>query len=196
MKKAEKRKKKQQDKGIVDFMMVQQHFWKDLRVWINEMDDPRNQSYTTYTQTDLVFMGILKNVCSQESMREMDENFNEETCIDTLSIMSGERNLEEMITAARGRWKIENEGFNSQKTGIYRIEHINSRNSNAMKNHYLLTQIADIIMQIYLAWNPLIREIRQTIKNTSSRLLESFRRRSITDEDVQYIQKHTSVYLE
>ncbi|MDE6852500.1 MAG: hypothetical protein K2J67_08425 [Lachnospiraceae bacterium] len=106
------------------------------------------------------------------------------------------RNLEEMITATRGRWKIENEGFNNQKNGIYRIEHINSRNSNAMKNHYLLTQIADIIMQIYLAWNPLIRTIRQSIKNTSSRLLESFRRHPITDEDVQYIQKHTSVYLE
>lgn len=106
------------------------------------------------------------------------------------------KNLEEMITAARGRWKIENEGCNSQKTGIYRIEHINSRNRNAMKNHYLLTQIADIIMQIYLAWHPLIRKIGQTIKNTSSRLLESFRRHSIMDEDVQYIQKHTSVYLE
>ena len=38
-----------------------------------------------------------------------------------------------MIMAGRGRWKIENEGFNSQKNGIYNIEHLNSRNSNAMK---------------------------------------------------------------
>lgn len=29
-----------------------------------------------------------------------------------------EKNLEEMIGAGRGRWKIENEGFNSQKNGI------------------------------------------------------------------------------
>ena len=54
-----------------------------------------------------------------------------------------ERNLEEMIYAARRRWKIENEGFNNQKNGIYDIEHLNSRNSNRMKNHYLLTQTAD-----------------------------------------------------
>lgn len=107
-----------------------------------------------------------------------------------------EKNLEEMINAARGRWKIENEGFNNQKNGIYDIEHLNSRNSNAMKNHYLLTQIADIIMQIYLAWNPLRKEIKQSIKNTSSWLLESFRRQPITDEDVLYIQRHTTVYLE
>ena len=105
-------------------------------------------------------------------------------------------NLEEMIKAGRGRWKIENEGFNNQKNGIYRIEHLNSRNSNAMKNHYLLTQIADILMQLYLAWCPLIKEIKQSIKNTSSRLLESFRRQTVTNEDVLYIKRYTSVYLE
>jgi len=107
-----------------------------------------------------------------------------------------EKNLEKMINAARDRWKIENEGFNNQKNGIYDIEHLNSRNSNAMKNHYLLTQVADIIMQIYLAWNPLRKEDNQSIKNTSSRLLESFHRQPITDEDILYIQRYTTVYLE
>ena len=106
------------------------------------------------------------------------------------------KNLEEMIMAARGRWKIENEGFNSQKNGIYDIEHLNSHNSNAMKNHYLLTQVADMIMQIYLAWNPLRKKAVQTVKNTSSRLLESFRRQTVTDEDVSYIQRYTTIYLE
>ena len=106
------------------------------------------------------------------------------------------RNLEEMVEAGRGRWKIENEGFNNQKNGIYDIEHLNSRDSNAMKNHYLLTQVADILMQLYLSWNPLVREIGQSIKNTSSRLLESFRRQTVTDEDVLYIHRYTAVYLE
>lgn len=107
-----------------------------------------------------------------------------------------DRNLEEMIEAGRGRWKIENEGFNNQKNGIYDIEHLNSRDSNAMKNHYLITQIADIVMQLYLAWSPLIKEIKQSIKNTSSRLLERFRSQTVTDEDVLYIQRYTTVYLE
>ena len=74
------------------------------------------------------------------------------------------RNLEEMVEAGRGRWKIENEGFNNQKNGIYDIQHLNSRDSNGMKNHYMLTQIADIMMQLYLAWNPLVREIGQSKK--------------------------------
>lgn len=450
MRKSEKRKLKKQDRGIVDFMMVSNHFFHSLKEWLMEMDDPRNQSYITYTQSDLMFMAILKNICGQHSMRDMEENFNTENCIDTLSIMSGnnklkemphydtlnyylerlspecvselrkkmvvslirgkqfnrnrlsgkywriildgtglfcfkekhcencltttkineegkitkfyyhkvveakivlsdnvvisigtefienenedvskqdceinaakrllrkikkdyprlpvciqgdalyatepfmnlckeecgweylfthkgmrqkivaecfewvkgaedtnykegvckekgsvyyanhveevagkkevmnvfeykykktnkkgkehtirfqwitsielkERNIEEMVFAGRGRWKIENEGFNNQKNGIYRIEHLNSRNSNAMKNHYLLTQISDILMQLYLAWNPYIKELKQTIKNTSSGLLESFRGLKVTEEDVSHIFRRTSVYLE
>ena len=449
MTKAEKRKYKKRDRGIVDFMMVMNHFFHSLREWILEMDDPRNQSYIKYTQADLGYMAILKNICGQHSMREMEENFNKETCIDTLRVLSGhktleemphydtlnyylerlspeclsqlrrkmvtclirgkqfnrnrllgkywrvildgtglfcfkekhcenclcmerrtddgkkeklyyhkvleakivlsesivislgtefienetedvkkqdcetnaakrlmerikknyprlpiciqgdalyatepmmklcrkkyhwayifthkerrqklldegfewiksggikkvsglceekgrgcyanhveevagkkesmnvfeyeyekkdkkeeehrvrfrwissleltERNLEEMIEAARGRWKIENEGFNNQKNGIYRIEHLNSRNSKAMKNHYLLTQISDMLMQIYLAWNPYIKKLNQTVKNTSSGLLESFRRQTVTAEDVSYIYRYTTVYLE
>lgn len=449
MTKEEKRKYKKRDRGIVDFMMVMNHFFHSLREWILEMDDPRNQSYIKYTQADLGYMAILKNVCGQHSMREMEENFNKETCIDTLRILSGhqtleemphydtlnyylerlspeclselrrkmvtglirgkqfnrnrllgkywrvildgtglfcfkekhcenclcterrtddgkkeklyyhkvleakivlgdsivislgtefienekedvekqdcetnaakrlmerikkdyprlpvciqgdalyatepmmklcrekyhwayiftqkdtrqklldegfewiksggikkasglceekgtgcyanhveevagkkesmnvfeyeyekkdkkgkkyrvrfrwissleltEKNLEEMIKAARGRWKIENEGFNNQKNGIYRIEHLNSRNSKAMKNHYLLTQISDILMQLYLAWNPYIKKLKQTVKNTSSGLLESFRGLTVTAEDVSYIYRYTTVYLE
>ena len=450
MRKQEKRARKKKDRGIIDFMMVSHHFFHDLREWLMEMDDPRNQSYIIYTQADLLYMGILKNVCAQYSMREMEENFNRETCIDTLRILSGnkkleemphydtlnyylerlspeclsglrkkmvtslirgkqfnknrllgkywriildgtglcyfkekhcenclctvrtgedgkktkmyyhkvleakivlsekviislgtefienekedvskqdcelnaakrlikkikrdypllqiciqgdalyatepfmklcretyhweylftqkdtrqkkldegfewiktgddavrqtglckecgsgffanhveelagkkevmnvieyeyearrekgkkqsirfqwvtslevtKRNLEEIIIAGRGRWKIENEGFNNQKNGIYRIEHLNSRNSNAMKNHYLLTQISDILMQLYIAWNPYVKELKQTIKNTSSWLLESFRGLPVTEEDVSYILRYTTIYLE
>ena len=107
------------------------------------------------------------------------------------SLELSDKNIEEMVLAGRGRWKIENEGFNIQKNGIYQIEHLNSRNSNAMKNHYLLTQISDILMQLYLAWNPFIKELGQSIKNTSSGLLESFRHITVTEEDVSYIIRYT-----
>ena len=450
--KAKKRRVKKEERGIADLLKITFHFFQELPQWLNEMEDPRDPSYTIYTQSDLVCMGLMKNICAVKTMRSMEEQFNEETCIDTLRLLSGDRdlaemphsdtlnyylerlspkclaeirkrmikhlirmksfyraklfgdywrviidgtglfyfkekhcenclvttttreedgkkvkvkryyhkvleaklvlapniilsldtefieneredvekndceinaakrllerlkkdypklpiclqgdalyavepimricrdngwkyiftqkearqkllaenysgiqkcggaktvekigkemgtgeyinhveeaagktetanmyrywyeaegkngepeihefqwitnieltdrNLEEMVDAGRGRWKIENEGFNCQKNGIYDIEHLNSRNSNAMKNHYLLTQIADIIMQLYLAWSPVINEIGQSIKNTSSRLLESFRRQTITDEDVLYIQRYTTVYLE
>lgn len=107
-----------------------------------------------------------------------------------------ERELEEFIRTGRVRWKIENEGFNNQKNGIYKIEHLNSRDTNAMKNHYLLTQVADILMQLCLSCSRLVKTINQSIKNTSSRLLESFRRQPITPEDVRYISRYTTVHLE
>ena len=84
--KIKKRRIKKQERGIVDLIKIMAHFFKDLPNWINEMKEPRNQSYTIYTQSDLVFMGILKNMCSLRTMRSMEEQFNEENCIDTLRI--------------------------------------------------------------------------------------------------------------
>lgn len=49
------------------------------------------------------------------------------------SIKVTNQNVEEMILAERGSWKIENEGFNNQKNGLYRIENLNSRNSNGRR---------------------------------------------------------------
>ena len=60
--------------------------------------------------------------------------------------------------------KKENEGFNNQNKVIYQNEHINSKNSIAMKNNYLIIHILDIIMQLYLVRNPLINRIKQSIK--------------------------------
>lgn len=49
----------------------------------------------------------------------------------------------------RLRWKIENEGFNTQKNGGYKLEHKYSRISFlAMKNYYQCLQIAHIINQL------------------------------------------------
>lgn len=67
----------------------------------------------------------------------------------------------ELAQAGRKRWKIENEGFNIQKNHRYDIEHANSLNYNAMKNHYLLTQIADVLLQLYENGIKGLREIKR-----------------------------------
>ena len=103
--------------------------------------------------------------------------------------------LEKLIAAGRGRWKIENEGFNTQKNILYDIQHLNSRNYTAMKNHYLLTQIADIIMQLYLAWEKAHKTVMPTLKNMAAWILESLRCQTITDSDLAWIHKRTSIYL-
>ena len=100
----------------------------------------------------------------------------------------------EYAETGRKRWMIENEGFNIQKNQRYEITHVNSKNYNAMKNHYLITQIADIILQLYEKAIPIIKELNKTIKNISSDLLASFGRQ-LTREDIFYTQKRTSLSI-
>jgi hypothetical protein len=58
-------------------------------------------------------------------------------------------NVRAIGAAGRLRWKIENEGFNTQKNGEYELEHKYTRHSyNGLKNYYVLLQIAHAINQL------------------------------------------------
>lgn len=43
--------------------------------------DGRNQSYITYEIEVILYVMLLKNICSVESMQEMVAEFNEDECI-------------------------------------------------------------------------------------------------------------------
>ena len=286
MKKRQKRERKKQDRGIVDFMMVTNHFFHSLRQWILEMEENFNKETCIDTlrimsenphleemphyDTLNYYLEKLSPECLSDLRKKMvtslirGKQFNRnrllgkywrvildgtglsyfqekhcENCLCTTRKMDDGKTiklyyhkvleakivLSDNIVISLGTEFIENEKENvskqdcelnaakrllakikkdyprlpiciqgdalyaNQKNGLYRIEHLNSKNSNAMKNHYLLTQISDILMQLYLAWNPYVKELKQTIKNTSSELLESFRRLTVTEEDVSYISR-------
>ena len=58
-------------------------------------------------------------------------------------------NIYQIGVAGRLRWKIENEGFNTQKCGDYELEHKFCRHSyNGLKNYYSLLQTAHAINQL------------------------------------------------
>lgn len=99
------------------------------------------------------------------------------------------KNAAEFARTGRGRWRIENEGFNLQKNIRYDIQHVNSEDYNAMKCHYLLTQIADILLQLYEKGIPGLRSAKRDIKKISSDLLRSFGER-LTGEDILFITAH------
>jgi hypothetical protein len=59
------------------------------------------------------------------------------------------RNIENLINhGGRRRWVIENQGFNSQKTGGYELEHGYGRQGYAWKNYYFLLQLAHLLNQL------------------------------------------------
>lgn len=103
------------------------------------------------------------------------------------------KNVEKLVAAGRSRWKIENEGFNQQKNNRYHIEHINSHNYLAMKNHYLIVQIADIIMQLFDKGLTIFKHFKKTAKEKSSYLFEAIRTRMITEEDLTALVKPIQV---
>ena len=103
------------------------------------------------------------------------------------------KNADRLIASGRSRWKIENQGFNQQKNIRYDIEHTNSHNYTAMKNHYLLVQITDIIRQLYENGSTVFKKLKKTVKEKSSNLLEAIRTRKITEEDIAALEKPIQV---
>ena len=88
----------------------------------------------------------------------------------------GKKNRTEVVERGRMRWKIENEGFNTQKRQGYYLEHLYSKNYQGLKNHYYLIQIGHMIAQMLEAWERLWRGIRQSREQKHRRILESLKK--------------------
>lgn len=91
-----------------------------------------------------------------------------------------EKNVEIIAQGGRLRWKIENEGFNEQKTG-YELEHFcDCNNLDVMLNLYYLLQIAHLFMQL-LARSNLVDEVTH-LTFLASLLLEALRNLRLPEE--------------
>lgn len=81
-----------------------------------------------------------------------------------------EQSLENVVSTAdngRLRWKIENEGFNTQKNLGYGLEHKFSRKSyTAMQNYYQLLQIAHMINQFVERTKAIVLLMKEHSKQT------------------------------
>ena len=90
-----------------------------------------------------------------------------------------EKNKEDIIYYGRQRWKIENEGFNMQKNGTFDIEHIYSRNYNAMKAHYFFIQFAHTIRQLIEKGLKYVAELKMSIKEVSAAITQTLTQTTI-----------------
>jgi hypothetical protein len=85
-----------------------------------------------------------------ESTTNTKEDKTETACFAHLTDIAASRdNVSEISRTGRLRWKIENEGFNTQKNHGYNLQHKYSRNNyTAGKNYYQCLQIAHLINQL------------------------------------------------
>lgn len=100
---------------------------------------------------------------------------------------------EEIVKTGRERWKIENKGFNEQKNHGYFIEHVFSENYNAMKNHYLLAQIAHTIRQLMENGIEIYKKYKKKLRDISAKLFELFRTKILTKEEIKEATKKCQI---
>ena len=84
-----------------------------------------------------------------------------------------ESNKKELIYYGRQRWKIENEGFNMQKNGTFDIEHVYSKDYNAMKAHYFFIQFAHTLRQLLEKGMKYVKELKMSIKEVSAAITQT-----------------------
>jgi hypothetical protein len=100
-------------------------------------------------QTGIEYHGkyTLNWIQCEETRKKGDKE--EESCFEYVSnIEVDKKNVHAIAFGGRLRWKIENEGFNTQKCSDYQMEHkFCLKSYNGLKNYYTLLQIAHAINQ-------------------------------------------------
>lgn len=105
--------------------------------------------------------------CKESILYTNDNHFDIQRFVYITNIHLTNKNVLETANSGRLRWKIENEGFNSQKNLGYNLEHKYSRDSfTAMQNYYLILQIAHMINQLVEHKKEVIQIIREHSKQT------------------------------
>lgn len=127
--------------------------------------------------TDIDYAGHRLQVLEYEEQKAKEPSHF--VCLTNLSVKH--KNVVDTITRGRMRWKIENEGFNTQKQKGYYLEHPYSKDYSALKNHYYLIQISHMIAQVMEAWSSLWRGIGQSLAQKHRRLLESLKQVVLMD---------------
>lgn len=98
--------------------------------WVNEID---NEKYKT---------NVLEEITYYKKSKEQSKWI----WITNQEITS--RNVEILAKTGRKRSYIENQGFKEQKSGCFNLEHVYSKNYNAIQVIYLIIQIAHMILQL------------------------------------------------
>lgn len=121
-----------------------------------------------YLSTCIKYKNIILNV-----VKYVETTKNKTTIFRYISNLDiDNHNIRKVVELGRRRWKIENEGFYTQKHRTFNICHLNSRNENSMKCHYFFIQFAHTIRQLLEQGNLLTKSLKLKIKEVSTNLFK------------------------
>ena len=134
---------------------------------INYQNQTNHKNY--YLSTGIKYKGIMLS-----TFKYMETKNLKTTTFRYISDLEiKDSNIKKIVSMGRKRWKIENEGFYTQKHRTFNISHLNSRNDTAMKNHYFFIQFAHTIRQLLEQGNLLTKSLKLKIKEVSHILLNT-----------------------
>lgn len=94
--------------------------------------------------------------------------------------------------AGRDRWKIENQGFNSQKQGGFALEHLYSHDYTSAKVFYFLLQMAHLFFQL-MTRSHLFKQYFPrgfgSLKNFAARLREAWRNSLLHEQVLAWLSQ-------
>ena len=122
-----------------------------------------------YLSTNIKYKDI-----TVHAFKYIEKTNNKETTFRYISnIPVNNDNIKSIVKLGRNRWKIENEGFYTQKHRTFNITHLNSRNDNAMKAHYFFIQFAHTIRQLLEQGDLHTKSLMLKLKEVSAYLVQS-----------------------
>ena len=140
-------------------------------------------SRTVRWKTPVRYRGEVYHVLEMEDFNEKGERVYYNRWI--TNVKPHRNNAFALAQVGRLRWKIENEGINTQKNGGYEMEHAFGLKDNAWKNYYLLLQIGQLLNDLLRFGDVIAKAVGEpgatfsqvfgTIRNHAKRLIEALR---------------------
>lgn len=141
--------------------------FKDFNDYIECFNDTQKDNY--YLDKNDKYKNHIFNI-----IKFIDKKRNKETNFHYITNLEvNDYNIENITKLGRNRWKIENNGFYTQKHRTFNIKHLNSRNDTALKNHYFFIQFAHTIRQLLEQGNLLVKTLKLKIKEVSAFLIST-----------------------
>lgn len=138
---------------------------------------------TVHWQTPVRYHGAIYHVVEMEDADEEGKRIYFNRWI--VNVKPEKKNAMALAQTGRLRWKIENQGTNTQKNGGYEMEHGFGRQKNAWKNYYLTLQISQLLNDLLRLGDIVARatgppgtsfaEAFGTVRNFAQRLIEALR---------------------
>lgn len=82
-------------RAFKELLKIIRHYFPNFNKLLSSINDPRHQSYITYSQEEILFFRILSYCCHFKSMREMTRELNNDHVIQTSRLLFGDE-LEEV----------------------------------------------------------------------------------------------------